>query len=285
MDNVVYGSELAVKLKQDLKMKIENSIAQGYRLPQLAVVLVGDDPASLSYVKGKEKACAQVGVNTITYTLSDTASFDEIKTLIDTLNQDSNVDGILLQLPLPNGLDSSELVNLIVPDKDVDGLTPLNMGYFFNNCKGFVPCTPLGVMALLKEGNVTLEGKHAVVIGRSQLVGKPLAQLLLNSNCTVTMCHSKTSQLKEITQLADILIVAVGKAKFITADYVKKGAVVIDVGVNRVDGKLVGDVDFASVQPKASLITPVPKGVGPMTITMLLDNTYQAYCQHIGKDK
>lgn len=285
MDNVVYGSELALKLKQEIKDKIDGCLALGYRAPQLAVVLVGNDPASLSYVKGKEKACQQVGVVSTTYTLEENTTFDQVKALIETLNNDETVDGILLQLPLPNGLDSEVLINTIAPDKDVDGLTPLNMGYFFSNRGGFAPCTPLGVMALLREGNVQLEGKHAVVIGRSQLVGKPLAQMLLNSNCTVTVCHSKTHQLHEIAKLADILIVAVGKANFITEEYVKENAVVIDVGVNRVDGKLVGDVDFASVQPKASLITPVPKGVGPMTITMLLDNTYKAYCHHVKVEK
>lgn len=281
MAQIIYGSELSLKLKAKMAEKI-NGYTKTHRAPLLAVVLVGDHPASMSYVKGKEKACSAVGMLSKTYHLSGDTTMDELVTLIDGLNHDDTVDGILVQLPLPSHLDETKVLSMIHPDKDVDGLTPLSMGHFFSNQPGFKPCTPLGIMELLKEANVSIEGKHAVVIGRSQLVGNPIAQLLLRANATVTMTHSKTINLMDVTKTADILIVAIGKPRFITADYIKEGAVVIDVGVNRVDGKLCGDVDFDMVEPKASVITPVPKGVGPMTITMLLSNTLKAYCNHEG---
>ena len=283
MARIIYGSELSVKLKSDMAHRVQQ-YTQTHRQPKLAVVLVGDDPASMSYVKGKEKACDAIGMASKTYHLDGSTTLDTLLTLIDGLNHDHTVDGILVQLPLPDHLDEQQVLSKIDPSKDVDGLTPISMGHFFANQPGFKPCTPLGIMALLKEANVTIEGKHAVVVGRSQLVGNPIAQLLLRANATVTMCHSRTVDLEEVTQTADILIVAIGKPRYIGANHVKDGAVVIDVGVNRVDGKLCGDVDFDMVEPKASVITPVPKGVGPMTITMLLSNTLQAYRLHEGID-
>lgn len=281
MAQIIYGSELSMKLKALMAEKIAG-YTKTHRVPLLGVVLVGDDPASMSYVKGKEKACNAIGMNSKTYHLDGDTTMESLLELIDGLNHDDTVDGILVQLPLPSHLDESKVLSSIDPSKDVDGLTPISMGKFFSNQPGFKPCTPLGIMELLKEANVSIEGKHAVVIGRSQLVGNPIAQLLLRANATVTMTHSKTVDLAKVCRSADILIVAIGKPRFITADYVKEGAVVIDVGVNRVDGKLCGDVDFDMVEPKASVITPVPKGVGPMTITMLLSNTLQAYCNHEG---
>lgn len=283
MEQVLYGSELAIKLKSQMKEELSLIKVSEKRQPMLAVVLVGDDPASLSYVKGKEKACEEIGMESRTYRLDGNSSIDDVLALVQQLNDDNTVDGILVQLPLPSHLDSDVVIEAIRPDKDVDGLTPVSLGRFFAGRSGFKPCTPLGVMEILQEGHVELEGKHAVVIGRSQLVGKPIAQLLLNANCTVTTCHSKTIGLQDVCKHADILIVAIGKPKFVDASFVKQGAVVIDVGINRVNGKLVGDVDFDSVAPLASLITPVPKGVGPMTITMLLENTLTAYKHHIGK--
>lgn len=281
MAQIIYGSELSMKLKALMAEKIAG-YTKTHRVPLLGVVLVGDDPASMSYVKGKEKACNAIGMNSKTYHLDGDTTMESLLELIDGLNHDDTVDGILVQLPLSSHLDESKVLSSIDPSKDVDGLTPISMGKFFSNQPGFKPCTPLGIMELLKEANVSIEGKHAVVIGRSQLVGNPIAQLLLRANATVTMTHSKTVDLAKVCRSADILIVAIGKPRFITADYVKEGAVVIDVGVNRVDGKLCGDVDFDMVEPKASVITPVPKGVGPMTITMLLSNTLQAYCNHEG---
>lgn len=280
MGEVLYGSELATKLKSQMSELID-SYRDNSRLPKLAVVLVGDDPASCSYVKGKEKACLAIGVLNETIRLDATISQDELLAVIDKLNKDDTVDGILVQLPLPKSLDQQQVIEAIDPSKDVDGLTTISAGKFFTHKPGFKPCTPLGVMEILKEAKVDIAGKHAVVVGRSQLVGNPVAQLLLNANATVTMCHSKTVNLEAICKQADILVVAMGKPKYITKDYVKEGAVVIDVGVNRVDGKLCGDVDFDNVKDIASVITPVPKGVGPMTITMLLYNTIKAYNGHL----
>ena len=281
MAKAIYGSELSVKMKQQMADQIRQW-ANNHRLPKLAVVLIGNDAGSISYVKGKEKACATIGMESETFHLDRDVTQENVVALIDQLNGDDTVDGILVQLPLPSHLDESTILASIDPTKDVDGLTPVSLGKFFANQPGFRPCTPLGIMALLEEANVSIEGKHAVVVGRSQLVGNPIAQLLLRANATVTMTHSKTVDLPTITQQADILIVAIGKPKFITDAYVKDGAVVIDVGVNRMDGKLCGDVDFEMVEPKASVITPVPKGVGPMTITMLLCNTLSAYRAHEG---
>lgn len=278
---IIYGSELSLRLKEELKNEVAN-LTQNRRKPHLAVILVGENPASISYVKGKGKASNEVGFDFSLFTYSEEVTQNEIEEKIIALNQDKTVDGILVQLPLPKHLNERKILEMIDPDKDVDGLHPINAGRLFLGEDGFVPCTPLGVMALLKEMGVSLEGKDVVVVGRSNLVGLPLSRLLLKANATVTTCHSKTQNLAEICKRADILIVAIGKARFITKDYIKEHAYVIDVGVNRVDGKLCGDVDFENVKDYVSAITPVPKGVGPMTITMLLANTLKSYKKREG---
>ena len=277
MAEIIYGSELSKKIKAGMKEKVEQIVSQGKRTPTLAVVLVGDNPASLSYVKGKDKACHEVGFGSKMITLKEETTEAELKEVIDSLNQDETVDGILVQMPLPRHLDENKIILMIDPAKDVDGLHPVNVGNLYLGLDGFVPCTPLGIIEMIKEANVSFEGKNAVVIGRSKLVGTPVARLLMNENCTVTMCHSRTKDTEKICSEADILIAAIGKPKKVTKEWVKDGACVIDVGINRVDGKLVGDVDFEDVKDKAAVITPVPKGVGPMTITMLLSNTLKAY--------
>lgn len=277
MAEIIYGSELSKKIKAGMKEKVEQIVSQGKRTPTLAVVLVGDNPASLSYVKGKDKACHEVGFGSKMITLKEETTEAELKEVIDSLNQDETVDGILVQMPLPRHLDENKIILMIDPAKDVDGLHPVNVGNLYLGLDGFVPCTPLGIIEMIKEANVSFEGKNAVVIGRSKLVGTPVARLLMNENCTVTMCHSRTKDIEKICSEADILIAAIGKPKKVTKEWVKDGACVIDVGINRVDGKLVGDVDFEDVKDKAAVITPVPKGVGPMTITMLLSNTLKAY--------
>lgn len=246
--------------------------------PGLAVILVGDDPASHVYVSNKIKACAKAGIRSIEHRLPVTASEDEIANLIETLNNDSEVDGILLQLPLPKGLDSDKLVQMIAPAKDVDGLTIPNIGKLVAGIDGLVPCTPQGSLILIKEVLKDLTGKHAVVIGRSLLFGKPMAQLLLAENATVTTAHSRTSNLAELCKTADILVAAVGREKMVKGDWIKKGAIVIDVGINRMEnGKLCGDVDFDEAKEIAGAITPVPGGVGPMTIACLMQNTLKAH--------
>lgn len=275
---IIYGSEIAKNIKADIKNKVEEIVAKGLRKPCLCVILVGDDPASISYVKGKEKACAEIGFASKMITLPQETSEEELLDIVRECNNDDNIDGILVQLPLPKHINAHNIIINIDPNKDVDGLHPLNVAKLYQSQDGFVPCTPQGVMQILKQANVSLAGKHVVVIGRSHLVGSPVARLLLNENATVTMCHSYTQDLSSITKLADILVVCVGKPRMITKEYVKEGAVVIDVGVNRDEnGKLCGDVDFENVKEKCSLITPVPKGVGPMTICMLLVNTLKAY--------
>ncbi|MBO4535165.1 MAG: bifunctional methylenetetrahydrofolate dehydrogenase/methenyltetrahydrofolate cyclohydrolase FolD [Clostridia bacterium] len=243
----------------------------------LAVILVGEDPASKVYVNNKIKGCAEVGFESRKVVLPETASQEEVLAVIKELNADPSVNGVLLQLPLPKGLDEQALLAAIDPNKDVDGLHIVQRGRLFCGLDCLLPCTPYGIMQLLETYGIDPKGKRAVVIGRSNLVGKPLAMLLLNANATVTICHSRTVDLPSVTREADILVAAVGKANFVTEDMVKEGAVVIDVGINRVDGKLVGDVDFESVAPHCSYITPVPGGVGPMTVTMLLANTLSAY--------
>ncbi len=242
--------------------------------PGLAVVLVGNDPASRIYVNNKKKACEEIGIRSFEYILPEKTTEEELIQLVETLNKDNSVHGILVQLPLPKHIDAENVLLRISPDKDVDSFHPFNMGRVMIGDYYFLPCTPAGIMELLIRSGINLVGKECVVVGRSNIVGKPIAMLLLHSNATVTICHSKTRNLKEICRRADVLVVAVGKPKFINADYVKDGAVVIDVGINRLeDGKICGDVDFDSVSEKASYITPVPGGVGPMTITMLLKNT------------
>lgn len=278
MGEIVYGSELSVFLKSEMRKQVEQWLAAGGRAPCLAVILVGDNPASLSYVRGKEKACQEVGIASRMIHLPASASQQQVEAEVISCSEDTAVDGILVQLPLPQGLDAQAVIRKMDPKKDVDGLHPENVAALYENAPGFRPCTPLGVMALLRRMGCDPDGKHAVVLGRSALVGTPVSRLLLNANATVTMCHSHTKNLAEITRQADILVAAIGRAKFVKADIVKDGAFVIDVGINRMaDGHLCGDVDFDSVCPRASAITPVPKGVGPMTIAMLLKNTLQAY--------
>lgn len=270
---IIDGKAIATKLREELKEKIAHKGVA----PGLAVVIVGDDPASRIYVRNKIKACAEIGIRSYAYELPATATQAEVESLLDKLAVDTNVNGILLQLPLPKGLDAESATAHIPVEKDVDGFSAENLGLLALHKERIVACTPLGVMKILEYENVNVSGKRAVVLGRSETVGKPMALLLLNANATVTVCHSKTENIKEICREADILVSAVGKAGFVTADMVKEGAVVIDVGINRDEnGKLCGDVDFENVKEKTSLITPVPGGVGPMTITTLMYNTYFA---------
>ena len=267
---IIDGKALATKMRVELKEKIEKSAIK----PGLAVVIVGEDPASRIYVRNKIKACGEIGIQSFCYELPATSSQKEVEDLLDSLAVNPSVHGILLQLPLPKGFDSESAMSHIPVEKDVDGFSAENLGLLTLHKERVVACTPLGIMKMLESEGVDLCGKRAVVLGRSDTVGKPMAMLLLNANATVTICHSKTTDLKEICKTADILVSAIGKAKFVTADMVKDGAVVIDVGMNRDEtGKLCGDVDFDAVKDKASLITPVPGGVGPMTITMLMYNT------------
>ena len=277
MAEIIYGSELSKKIKAQIKEKVDVLEAQGKRKPTLAVVLVGDNPASLSYVKGKDKACHEVGFGSKMITMKEETTEEELKAVLDELNKDETVDGILVQMPLPKQLDENRVIMMIDPNKDVDGLHPENIGRFYLGMDSFVPCTPLVIMEMIKEAKISLSGKNAVVIGRSKLVGTPVACLLQNENCTVTICHSRTKEIEKVCAEADVLIAAIGQPKTVTKEWVKEGACVIDVGINRVDGKLVGDVDFEDVKDKAKVLTPVPKGVGPMTITMLLSNTLKSY--------
>ncbi|WP_062048205.1 bifunctional methylenetetrahydrofolate dehydrogenase/methenyltetrahydrofolate cyclohydrolase FolD [Bacillus sp. JCM 19034] len=269
------GKELASKKREQMKEKVQKLISQDIT-PGLAVILIGENPASQTYVRAKQKACADVGIYSKLIERSDRISEEELLNEIDLLNQDPAIDGILVQLPLPSHISEQAVIERIAPEKDVDGFHPINIGKMMTGEDTFLPCTPYGVVEMLKEAELPLEGKHVVVVGRSNIVGKPVGQLLLNENATVTYCHSRTRDMRALTTQADILIVAVGRPKFIKADDVKEGSVVVDVGINRVDGKLCGDVDFDEVKEKASYITPVPGGVGPMTITMLLENTIQS---------
>ncbi len=271
--SLINGKEVSKATREKVALMVKDFVADKGRVPCLAVILVGEDPASQTYVKNKIIGCEEVGMKSLAYRLPAESTNDEVAKIIKELAEDSNVDGILIQLPLPKQLDERYLLSLIPDSKDVDGFSPNNLGLLAMNNPRTVSCTPYGVMELLASTGVELSGKHAVVIGRSNTVGKPMAMLLLNANCTVTICHSKTKNMKDITKQADILVVAIGKPKFVTEEMVKEGAIVIDVGINRVDGKLVGDVDFENASKKASFITPVPGGVGPMTISMLLYNT------------
>jgi methylenetetrahydrofolate dehydrogenase (NADP+)/methenyltetrahydrofolate cyclohydrolase len=280
---IISGKELATKLRTQMQEHVKDILKVFGEAPCLAVILVGDDPASQSYVKGKSKACEEIGIKNITLRLHKDTSEIEMLRKIQELNLDPNVHGILVQLPLPNHIDERKVMNFIDPRKDVDGFHPFNVDALYSNkSNGILPCTPKGIIHLLIENSIQIAGKHAVVIGRSNIIGLPIAKLLLDNNATVTVCHSQTKNLKEITRSADILVVAIGKPEFITCDMVNDGAVVIDVGVNRVDGKLVGDVHFDSIKDKASYITPVPGGVGPMTITCLMENTIECFLkQHL----
>lgn len=278
MTQIVYGSELAAQIRSEMKAEIEQLRNEGKRVPCLAVVMAGNNPASLSYIKGKEKACSAIGMSSVMRLLPEDTTQVQLESVLKELSDDPGVDGILLQLPLPDGLDENEAINCINPDKDVDGLTPINFGRMFLGERSFRPCTPSGIMAILEAMDCNPDGKHAVVIGRSKLVGTPVARLLQDANATVTICHSHTTDLRKYTRDADILIAAVGRAKMFDASYIKEGAYVVDVGVNRMEnGHLCGDVDFDDVKDHCTAITPVPKGVGPMTITMLLKNTLIAY--------
>lgn len=273
---IIKGNEVAEKKRAQLKEKVVKLKEQGI-VPGLAVILVGEDPASRSYVKGKEKGCEQVGIYSELIELPETITEERLLAEIDRLNGDDRINGILVQLPLPKHIEEKAIIERISPEKDVDGFHPISVGRMMTGQDTFLPCTPHGILELVKETNLDISGKHVVVIGRSNIVGKPVGQLFLNENATVTYCHSKTQNIKELSKLADILIVAVGRPKMVTADYIKEGAVVIDVGVNRLEtGNLCGDVDFDNVLDVAGYITPVPKGVGPMTITMLLHNTVES---------
>lgn len=276
---IIDGKLVAKVTREQIKQEVEVLKALNYpNAIGLAVILVGDDPASQVYVRNKIKACDEVGIKSFLCKLPAESTFDEVAGTIRYLNENPDVSGMILQLPLPKHLDENSLLDLIDPNKDVDGCHYVQKGRLWTGRDSLVACTPYGVMKLLEYYDISLQGKNAVVIGRSNLVGKPLAQLLLDANCTVTICHSKTQNLAEITSRADIVCVAIGKAKFLTADMVKESAVVVDVGMDRDEnGKLCGDVDFDAVAPKCSFITPVPGGVGPMTVTMLLANTVKAY--------
>ncbi len=274
MANIIDGKALSASIKEELKVKVEEFKSKYGRQITLAVILIGENPASQVYVRNKITATEYVGMKSLSFRLPETTTMEEAKETIKALAEDKGVDGILVQLPLPKHLNESELLNMIPAEKDVDGFLAENVGNLLLGKPCTVACTPFGVMKMLKSSGVELCGKNAVVIGRSNIVGKPMALLLLQENCTVTVCHSKTSNLKDICSKADILVAAIGRAEFVTADMVKDGAVVIDVGINRTENGLKGDVEFESVSKKASFITPVPGGVGPMTIAMLLENTY-----------
>ncbi len=276
MATLIDGKLVSASVRERIAKEAAELTAEG-RTPGLAVVLVGEDPASQVYVKNKKKGCEQTGIKSFEYDLPATATEQELTALVEELNTRDDVDGILVQLPLPKGLDEKKVIASINPDKDVDAFHVSNVGKILVGEDGFVPCTPAGIMELLKFYGISCSGKECVVVGRSNIVGKPMALLMLRDNGTVTVCHSKTADLAAVTRRADILVCAIGKPKFITADMVKEGAVVVDVGMDRDEnGKLCGDVDFENVEKKASFITPVPGGVGPMTITMLLANTVNA---------
>lgn len=273
---LIDGKAVSLQVKQQVKQECDKLKAKGVT-PGLAVIIVGDDPASQVYVRNKEKACEECGFYSVKYALDADTTQSELNALIDKLNKDEKINGILCQLPLPKHLDDKEVINRIDPIKDVDAFHPVNVGAIMIGDYNFLPCTPAGVMELIHSTGVDVTGKKAVVIGRSNIVGKPMAMLLLHENATVEITHSKTLDLKSITKEADILVAAIGRAKFVTADMVKNGAIVIDVGMNRDEnGKLCGDVDFENVKDKCSFITPVPGGVGPMTISMLMRNTLTA---------
>lgn len=270
------GKEVSASVRNDITEKVTELSAKGVT-PGLAVIIVGNDPASRVYVNNKKKGCEQTGMNSFEYALPEETTTDELIALIEKLNGEKDVHGILCQLPVPEHIDEEKVLNAISPDKDVDAFHPVNCGKVMTGDYTFAPCTPAGMVEMLKYYNIPIAGKHCVIIGRSNIVGKPMAMLMLKENATVTVCHSRTQNLAEITKQADILVAAVGRPKFVTPDMVKDGAVVLDVGINRMeDGKLCGDVDFDSVCEKTSYITPVPGGVGPMTITMLLKNTLAA---------
>jgi len=272
---LINGKDIAQSIRKELKEKVSQLEARGKK-PGLAVVLVGDDPASAVYVRQKKRACKEIGIYSEEHHLPEDISQDELLTLVDRLNKDPNIHGILVQLPLPEGLDETEVIDAIDPRKDVDGFHPINVGRLHIGEKGFVPCTPAGIIELVRRLEVPISGKKVVVVGRSNIVGKPTAALFLRENATVTICHSRTKDVFEECRQADILVAAVGKPHMVKKEWVKPGAIVIDVGINRIDGRLVGDVDFDEVKEVAGAITPVPGGVGPMTIAMLMKATVAA---------
>lgn len=273
---IIDGKELAKKIRANLKIECEELNKKGIK-SKLAVIMVGEDPASKVYVRNKSRACEDVGIEYEEYLLDDKISQKDLIELIEKLNQDKTINGILLQSPIPASLDINEAFRTIIPEKDVDGFNPINVGKLVLNQDTFVSCTPYGIMKMFEEYNIDLTGKNVVILGRSNIVGKPLIHCCLNKNATVTTCHSKTQNIKEITKNADIVISAIGKANFVTEDMVKENCIVIDVGINRLEnGKITGDVDFEMVKEKASYITPVPGGVGPMTIAMLMNNVIKA---------
>lgn len=273
---ILDGKELAREIRQNLKIDVDEMKKRGI-LPKLAVIMVGNDSSSKIYVKNKSKACEEIGIDFEEYLLNEDITMDELLNLINSLNNKKDIHGILLQSPIPKHLDINEALKAISPTKDVDGFNPINVGKLCLGQDCFVSCTPVGVIKVLEKYNIDIEGKHAVILGRSNIVGKPMIQLMLNKNATVTVCHSRTKNIEHYTKDADILIVAIGKSKFVTKDMVKPGAVIIDVGINRgEDGKLSGDVDFENVSQIASYITPVPGGIGPMTIAMLMTNVVKA---------
>lgn len=282
---IIKGKDLSTSIKEALKVRVEVLKNQYGRTPNLVVVLVGEDPGSVSYVTGKAKAATEVGIANNTIRLADTITEADLLALVDQLNNDDSVDGILVQLPLPKHIDENKVIAAISPDKDVDAFHPMNVAKLWLKQPCVLPCTPKGIIKLLHFAGVDIAGKEAVVVGRSNIVGQPVAKLLLDANATVTVAHSKTKNLAEVTRRADILVAAVGRERFITADMIKPGAVVIDVGVNRDsrNGKLCGDVDFEEAQNVAAAITPVPGGVGPMTIACLMENTVEAFINRMSK--
>ena len=276
MARLIDGKRISTRIKDELKEEVSRMKGQGTKIC-LAVIQVGEDPASSVYVNNKKKACAYIGIDSRAYELPANTSEEELVALVEKLNSDDTVNGILVQLPLPSHINEDRIIRTISPDKDVDGFHPVSVGRLWLGEKGFVSCTPAGIIQLLKRSGVEIEGKECVIVGRSNIVGKPMAALLLRENGTVTVAHSRTCDLMKTTKRADILVVAIGKKEFITADYVKEGAVVIDVGIHRDEkNHLCGDVDFESVEPVASAITPVPGGVGPMTIAMLMNNCVES---------
>lgn len=274
---IIDGKLVASEIRKGLKSEVDSIRTEYDKVPGLAVIIVGNNPASEVYVRNKEKACAEIGIRSLRFSLPEDVSEKEILDIISELNSDSDVNGILVQLPLPKGLDENKILSAIDVNKDVDGFSAYQTGRLTLGQEALTSCTPTGIMELLKYYNVDLTGKHAVVVGRSNIVGKPMALLLLKSNATVTVCHSKTNNIADITRTADIVVVAIGKPGFLTTDMIKDGAVVVDVGITRTENGLKGDVDYENVSKKASLITPVPGGVGPMTITMLMSNTVKAF--------
>ncbi|MDD3612762.1 MAG: bifunctional methylenetetrahydrofolate dehydrogenase/methenyltetrahydrofolate cyclohydrolase FolD [Clostridia bacterium] len=276
MSNIIDGKSIAEEIRTSIKERVSKMKEAMNINPSLTVILVGDNPASQVYVRNKERACIEVGIDSNIIRMSEKTSEQELLDTIQKLNEDRSVHGILVQLPLPEQINEDKIIAAIDPNKDVDGFHPINRGKLFAGEKSLEPCTPMGIIRLLDHIGYEIEGKNAVIIGRSNIVGKPVALMLLKRNATVTIVHTRTKDIKSITQTADILVVAVGRAKIVDSSYIKEGAVVIDVGISRLDGKLCGDVDFDDVKDKAGYITPVPRGVGPMTIAMLLENTLTA---------